>query len=797
MSDTMPDHRPLAGVRVLDLIHGPLAMIGRQLAELGAEVIRVEPREGALDRHQGPCVDGVSLPFIIANLGKRSLALDLSETDDVARFEQLLAQAEIVLHLLDDGMLDPPTLRTRHPDLVILSVSHFGWNTSLRHWQATDPVLHALSGGLSRSGLPGREPLLPPAELSTSCATAEAVYVLLLAYIHRLRSGEGDWLDFSLLDGSAHALDPGYGIAGSATNGEPLSQLPRGRIDVSFYYPIIPCQDGHVRICVLSPRQWRAMFTWLGEPEEFADPGYDTLSARFASTTLIPAIARLFADKTRAELEREGTALGVPMAPVLNIAEALDSDQVKARDVLIEVPVAEGASTRCPGGMLEIDGQRCDPPCPAPALDVHQHAGFIHPHRQWTAVETKTSGRPLSGMRVLDLGVIVVGAEQGRLLADQGADVIKLETRAFPDGNRQSLNNATFSAAFAAGHRNKRGLGLNLRSETGKALFCELIKTTDVLLSNFKPGTLASLGLDEATLRALNPGLIMLDSSAFGATGPWSRRLGYGPLVRASSGLSAQWRYPDNPTSFSDASTVYPDHIAARIGVIGVLALWVRRVRTGLGGTVSVAQMDVILQHLSTDIATRCMSAHAKVAHPVRDAPWGVYPCAGEDEWCVVTIRGDADWQALCQVIGREDLATDPALAGAHGRAGQRIRVENALCAWLAALSPVDAMHHLQAAGVPAGAMLRVSELPGFSYYRERGFFRSARHPSIPESLVQENAPVHSQRLPDPPYTPAPGIGQHTEQILRERLGLCADDIQHLAAEGAIELASINHRGVC
>jgi len=788
MTGTTHDNRPLAGARVLDLIHGPLAMIGRQLAELGAEVIRVESRHGADDRRQGPCVNGVSLSFLTANLGKRLLALDLAEGDDASRFEQLLAQAQIVLHLLDDGVLDPPALHARYPHLVILSVSPFGRNTSLRHWQAADPVLHALSGGLSRSGLPGREPLLPPGDLNFTCAAAEAVYVVLLAYFHRLRNGKGDWLDFSLLDGAAHALDPGYGIAGSATNGEPLSQLPRGRIDVSFYYPIIPCKDGFVRICVLAPRQWRAMLAWLGEPPEFSDPAYDSLSQRFASMTLIPAIARLFAGGTREELEREGVARGIPIASVLSVDEAVGSDQVKARDVLTEVQLAKGILTRCPGGMLEIDGRRTHPPCPAPGSE--QHPGFVQPEMQVLAVETAPGERPLGGLRVLDLGVIVVGAEQGRLLADQGADVIKLETSAFPDGNRQTLNNAAFSTAFAAGHRNKRGLGLNLRSDSGKALFCELIKTTDIVLSNFKPGTLAALELDEHTLRALNPRLIMLDSSAFGATGPWSRRLGYGPLVRASSGLSAQWRYPDEPASFSDASTVYPDHVAARIGVIGVLALLIRRLRTGLGGTASVAQMEVILHHLSTEIATRCVSAHADVAHPVRDAPWGIYPCAGEDEWCVVSVRNDRDWRSLCQIIGRSDLADDPALATASGRAGQRVRVEDALCRWLSALSPMDAMHRLQTAGVPAGAMLRVSELPAFTYYRERGFFRGAQHPLITEPFIQENAPVHSQYLPDPPYAPAPVIGQHTEQILRERLGLCADHIQHLAAEGAIELAS-------
>ena len=147
--------------------------------------------------------------------------------------------------------------------------------------------------------------------------------------------------------------------------------------------------------------------------------------------------------------------------------------------------------------------------------------------------------RPLEGLKVLDLGVIVVGAETGRLLGDMGADVIKIESLAFPDGLRQSHLPYGLSVSFAAGHRNKRSLGLNLKHPEGVALFKRLAAKADLVLSNFKPGVMQALGLGHDALAEINPAIISVESSAFGSTGPWSKRMGYGPLARSILTMSA------------------------------------------------------------------------------------------------------------------------------------------------------------------------------------------------------------------------------------------------------------------
>jgi crotonobetainyl-CoA:carnitine CoA-transferase CaiB-like acyl-CoA transferase len=310
------------------------------------------------------------------------------------------------------------------------------------------------------------------------------------------------------------------------------------------------------------------------------------------------------------------------------------------------------------------------------------------------------------------------------------------------------------------------------------------------VLSNFKPGTLESLGLGYADLAAVNPGIIMADSSAFGPTGPWSNRMGYGPLVRASSGLSDLWRYPGIEGSYSDASTIYPDHVGGRVSAIAVLAKLIERRRTGRGGTVSVAQAETILTQLSAEIALESVQPGTVTATGNAvpgDAPRGVYPSAGDDEWLVITVRGDADFAAVAAIIGQPELADQPGHAAAAGRAADREQIDAAVTAWTRRHPPREAAARLQAAGVPAGPMLRIPEHLDDPHLRARRFLTSARHPLIAEPMPGERAPAVFERMPDPPRHPAPLAGQQTREIAARLLGLSAADIQSLLDDGVLE----------
>ncbi|WBH17743.1 CaiB/BaiF CoA-transferase family protein [Sphingomonas radiodurans] len=750
---------PLTGVRVLDAVPGTLGAVGRLFGELGAEVIRIEPSDGGADRRTGPTVAGVSLSFVAANLGKRVATIDLPHDHD--RLLALAAEADIFLEAGLAG-LDHDALLAAAPQLIHVSIRDFGSIGPWRDWQASDAVLHALTGNLSRSGLPGRPPLLPPGNLALETAWAQVAVATLGAYIRRLRTGEGDRLDMSLLEAAMQALDPGFGLNGSAQSGVPSWKQPRGRTDERFRYPILPCADGFVRLCVLAPRQWRSMFAWLGEPAEFAGPEWANLMVRYKSPDLLPAITRFFADKTRSQIEEEAARRGIPAAGLNDIDEAVATPQMIARNAFVPIEIAPGVSRPFPNGTMEIDGGRAGPREFALQTVQSRNPGDAFVSSRFDCPQESPVSAPLEGVRVLDLGIIVVGGESGRLLADLGADVIKVENAAFPDGQRQSRNNDPVSLTFAAGHRNKRGLSIDLKSLRGKEIFLDLVRQADVLLSNFKPGTLDALGFDAASLTAANPRLITVDSSAFGPTGPWSSRLGYGPLVRASAGLSKQWVYPDDSESFSDGTTVYPDHVAGRIGTVGALALLIRSMRTARGGSISISQAEVMLGHQAAAIAARA----AGDATSGDQAENLLLSCAGEDEWCVVTLRNDADRTALVSLVG------DDAESWARDR------------------SPQDAMEQLQGAGIPAGMMVRVVDLPDLPGYQALGTFCEVTHPLLEAPFQVEAKLTRFTRVPPPDQRPAPRIGEDSVAVLKDWLGLTDDQIAPLLTDKIIEQAA-------
>lgn len=763
---------PLAGLRIVEVLDGPLGPATRILGELGADVVHVAG-PGQPDRLEAADARSrAGLRALADHAGKRWLRFD---GNDTAPIEAEFAQADVILietshGLGQTGPWTPEMLQRGWPQAIIFTCSNFGSDTSFSGWQATDPVLHALTAELSRSGIRGKPPLLPPGELAFQCAAAQLAYLVLLAVYHRQRSGRADRIDFSALDGAMQALDPGYGINGSATMGKPARLLSPDRPARGIQYPIFRCADGLVRIYIGAARQWRGMFEWLGRPEQFAAPEMDRIAVRLKTPELNPAIARFFANQTRAELEAGATRHGVPLSALIELDETVETEHIRERGIFSDFTLADGTAIPLPNGIMEIDHVRMDrsgarPATPLPPLGHESIA------------------RPLDGLNVLDLGVIVVGGESSRLLADNGADVIKLESRAFPDGTRQTDMATGMAVSLAAGHRNKRSLGLNLRDPEGKAIFERMVARADVVLTNFKPGTMAALGLGFDDLRKIKPDLIMVESSAFGDTGPWRTRLGYGPLVRAATGLSSKWCYPGDDDGYSDSLTIYPDHVAARIGIIGVLALLIDRQRSGTGGHVGTAQSEIALAHQAWEIAAARGGA-VKAAEP-DDAPWGGYRTAGEDDWCVLTARGDADWAALCGLV--PDLAPS---WSRDQRIARRAEIDAAIAAWMEQRSADAAMRTLQGAGLPAGRMLRVSQQPDFAYFRERGIFREETHPHLHEPYHTEAMHVRSALIPVPDNRPAPLMGEHTAEVMRDWLGMADTEIEALVERGVLERVS-------
>lgn len=796
----MPDTTlPLTGVRIVDLTDGVAGCTGRFLADLGADVVLVEPPLGVPSRHREPLHDGHALRFATAHANKRGAVLDLTSESGREALLTLTDQADIVLESFAPGYLDglglgQQGLRKRNPRLVVGSVTNFGQEGPHRDWKASEPILTAMSAALTRSGAPGREPLVPPGELAGQTAAVEAAFAVLLAHYQATVSGVGDYVDCALLDLVVRGLDPGFGVGGSATMGQPQINAPLERPDRRMLYPILPCQDGHVRLFIASAKQWRATFDWLGRPEELADPGLEQMFTRIMNWPAIrTALIDLFADKSRKEIVAHGMELGIAVASLHTAQEVLASEHVAARKSFVRAEVAPGLTADIANGLVDINGGRAGFRHRAPSLGEHTDTVLDEAARGRDATGAPrgvNNTRPLEGLRVLDLGVIVVGAETGRLLADQGAEVIKVENREFIDGLRQFDQPEMCSYTSALGNRGKRSVGVNLRSDAGKEIFTRLAAESDVVLSNFKAGTLESLGLDYETLRAVNPRIISVESSAFGDTGPWSKQMGYGPLVRATVGLTELWRHPDSADAFGDDLTVYPDHSAARVGVAAVVAALVGREQTGEGCRISLAQMETVFSQLATGYLRESLEPGVMVALGNAgefDAPSGVYTCRGEDAYCAVDVDGDDQWIALAHVIGRDDLAEDLTFATARGRVAQRTRLDGAVQEWIASKTPWEAQDELQAAGVPAGAAAHVADLLQNPQLSARGQLSSFEQPGFGEPLDVDMGPAVFENIGQPRLSPAPLMGADTREVCKDLLGMSDEEIDGLLAEGVLE----------
>jgi crotonobetainyl-CoA:carnitine CoA-transferase CaiB-like acyl-CoA transferase len=394
---------------------------------------------------------------------------------------------------------------------------------------------------------------------------------------------------------------------------------------------------------------------------------------------------------------------------------------------------------------------------------------------------------------VLDLGVIVMGAELSRLLADMGADVVKVENLAFPDGMRWLSPGGVLTAAIAWGHRNKRGLGLNLRDPRGVQMFLQLVGEADMVLSNFKPGTMEQLGLSYDVLSKANPRIVVGECSALGADGEWSTRMGYGPLVRAACGLTALWAYPERDDGFCDSGTIYPDHAAARAQAVGVLSALLRARRTGAGALVKAAQSETILSELSTELLRESLEPGSvrALGNPGEfDAPQGVYPAAGDDEWVVVEVSGDQQWRALAAVLGLPDLIGDPRFASAEARLAHRRQIDDLVWAWTCRRSPWHAMEVLQHAGVPAAGMRRIVDLLDDPQMAAREHYAQLLQPQLGAVIPAERSPARYARIADPPQRPAPLAAQHTRSVAADWLGLTEAQIDAAIEAGILELAT-------
>jgi crotonobetainyl-CoA:carnitine CoA-transferase CaiB-like acyl-CoA transferase len=785
--------RPLAGLRVVDLADEKGELCGRLLADLGADVLRIERPGGALSRSLPPLYGGHGLGFAFRNAGKRGATLDLAAPAGRARLHELLAAADVLIESFAPAerarlALDPGDVLARHPQLVFASLSDFGSRGPYRDWVATDDVLEAMSGMAYKAGIPSKPPLIPPAMIGVDVASFTAAYAVLLAVWQRRLSGAGQHVDFSTLLGISQTTDWSYCNTSILRNGgHPIMEVRNGSGPV---YTIYACKGGYVRLIVLSPRQWRAMWEWLGKPEAFADPHWETFPARLMNADLLTKLyEEHFASMSMEEVSAEAQRRGIVCTPVLRPDEVLANVHLRARGTFVALPVAPGVTGPFASGFLEFDGARQGPKQSAPAPGADDTAAFLAgaakpPPPKPGAV---APAAPLAGIRVLDFGIGGVGVEAGRLLAEYGAEVIKIETRTYPDFMRTVTGGWT-SPSFASSSRSKQSFGVNVKKPEGLAALKKLVAQADLIIENSATGTMDDMGIGWRTIHALNPRAILVSSQLMGSRGPWASWIGYGPSTQPVGGLVHLWNYDDQDAPAGSAA-IFPDHLVGRICAFAAMAALLRRERTGRGSHVEAAQIEAVtgmLGELLLKAGLEPGSVRPRGNKNERGAPWGLFPCAGTQQWCAITVRGDADWQGLRAAMGDPEWARNAAYDTAAGRLAVRDALEAKLGEWTAQHEKRALAALLQSRGVPAGPMCAGTDLLDDPHFRA---WRYGREVEVePLGRMSFEGPCWSaSAMAEPDIRPSPKLGEHTREIARRLLGMSDADIERLVADGALE----------
>lgn len=390
---------------------------------------------------------------------------------------------------------------------------------------------------------------------------------------------------------------------------------------------------------------------------------------------------------------------------------------------------------------------------------------------------------PLTHIRVIELGQLIAGPFCGQLLADMGADVIKVEPPGKGDPMRE-WGRGEYPLWWTVCARNKKCVTANLREPEGQDIIKRLVKEADILIENFRPGTMEKWGLDYDTLSAINPGLIMVRVSGYGQTGPYSSRAGYASVGEAMGGMRHLAGYPDRPTVRSGLSI--GDSLAATYACIGALSALEHRNQTGEGQIVDSAIYEAVLNVMEATIPEYTVSDHIRERSGSKlpsIAPSNVYDC--KDGSFIIGANQDTVFKRLCKAMGQPELATNERYATHVPRGDNQDELDALINDWTKTktMEEVDAL--MIENGVPAGRVYRAPDMLDDPHFKAREAIVDVNHPKW-ENLKMQNVFPKLSKTPGEIRWSGPEFGEHTDDVYADLLNMTEDEIQALRDRGII-----------
>jgi crotonobetainyl-CoA:carnitine CoA-transferase CaiB-like acyl-CoA transferase len=792
------DEQALGHLRVVELGDIPASYATRWLADLGADVIKVEPPGGDPNRLLPPFAGNIehperSLTFIHANTNKRSIALDLERETDRETFTKLMASANLFVEATPLGHLekfgfDDQRFHDGFPSLVVVSLTPFGRTGPYRHYKGSDAIANATGGFLFGQGDNAKGQCTAPSHLAYQVAGAMAAMLSLAGMRHARETGVGQRIDMSLQE--ALTFTNSSSIA-RYTRENRLERRPGGRAYGGAGTNIYRCKDGrYVHFTTNMPHMWKEFAqSWMTD-KSLAAPEWESPRYRDEhSDEVAKAFANFIGQFDADDFANEAQARHLAAAPLNTIGQFVECEQNRVREWLQEIEHPVIGKYKAPGAPMRFSLTPMRVRRPAPLLDQQRKEILAELEK----LSAKSSGNPsdntarqpmLNGLRMADLTQQYAGPLGTELLAYYGMEVVKIETGTIPSKEREA-------AVHACMNRAKLGCTLNLRNPDGKELFKQLVAKSNVVVDNFSSGVLERLGFGFEVLQKINPGIVQAVMPGWGLSGPLKSWVAWGWQLLAYTGIMRLWGYPDSAME-TRCKIAWPDRVGSVTMALGVLAALEYQSRTGKGQFIEAGMLEAQGSMMGPAILDYTVNGNEWDAMGYREilgeayAPYGCYPCYGVDNWIIIACAGDEQWQTMVNLIGKSSWAADPKFASKSGRKEYRDELDRNLSEWAHKYTAKQLFRMLQEAGIAAGIPSSGEDLFHDIHLRARGH--------IVESEGQPWGKISHHGLPGIPSLsaasaarPAPWIGAHNDEVFGRILGLSEERIEELKKAEAIK----------
>jgi crotonobetainyl-CoA:carnitine CoA-transferase CaiB-like acyl-CoA transferase len=834
----------LSGIRVIDLADEAGAYCGKLLADMGADVILVEPPESSSMRRLGPFYRNQpdperSLFFWHYNTNKRSIVLDPQTPADRRSLYDLVMSADVAITTGTPSQLrrrgfDYAELSSRNHALVVAAITPFGLSGPRCEWKSCDTVAQATGGMAFLNGHPGEPPLCSLGSQAYHAASLHAAIGVVLALLAREHIGRGQLVEISLQESAAAMVEhanPHYRTTGEV-------EARRGTLHWSRYFRMTRCRDGYAVQSTLG--DWTSLLEWLkaeGEAQDLVAPAWESLEyRRLNHARVFDVLDQWTLGHSVSELIEGAQLRGLPFAPVTPLRELPRNEQLKSRGFFVQVRHGELEETLAyPGAPYRLSRTPWRLQRRAPLLGEHSEeilrsvqglrsrsenesvlAVIESPPPQSSPIEGEElrslpplggkvwmgahargmqgsadsvgAQQVLRGVRVIDFTWVFAGPVATRVLADFGADVIKVERRDSPDsGDRRA-------GVIGNLNRGKRSIVVNMSDPRGLSLVRDLIARSHLVVDNFSSRVMRNWGLDYEALRSIKPDIIALSMSGFGQTGPHADYVSYAPTLHALAGYTFHMRIAGQPPAGWGFS--FSDMVAGYSGALAALLALFHRERTGEGQFIDLSQLEALAAVIGPDLLDVLVNGADPEPRGNRSpgaAPHGIYPCCpgssrglDQDRWCAICVFSDQEWDHLVQVMGSPSWAKDGRFSTMEGRLAYQHELDVKVSEWTRQHDSHALAERLQASRIAAGPVASARDLCEHDeHLRRRGYWIEVQSQGGDSWLFDGN-PIRLTAAPSRVETPGPLLGEHTDEVLGETLGLRRSTIGTLRSEGVI-----------